>query len=79
MKEESIEKLNEIFMMIFELSSESEIIALEQENHEKWDSMAHMTLVAALESEFGINLDAGDMMQMTSYLATRELLQTKGM
>ncbi|NKD56095.1 acyl carrier protein [Haematospirillum sp. 15-248] len=45
----------------------------------RWDSLAHVSMVAAVESEFGVNLDSTDMERMTSFAATRLLLEEKGL
>ncbi|MBA3557890.1 MAG: acyl carrier protein [Gemmatimonadaceae bacterium] len=48
-------------------------------NEPNWDSLAHVSLVAAIESEFGITLDAADELRMTSFQATQLLLEEKGL
>lgn len=68
-------RLQPLFQAVFDLPAGSDITACSPENTPAWDSMAHISLVAALESEFGIAIDAGDSMQLTSYTATREYLQ----
>jgi acyl carrier protein len=42
---------------------------------EYWDSVAHMQLVAAIESEFGIMMETDDVIAMSSYGAAREILR----
>ena len=42
---------------------------------EYWDSVAHMQLVAAIESEFGIMLETDDVIAMSSYGAARQILR----
>jgi acyl carrier protein len=44
-----------------------------------WDSLAHVALVTAIESEFRVSLDAADQLQMTSYTATALLLEERGL
>jgi acyl carrier protein len=48
-------------------------------NQRNWDSLAHVSLVAAIESEFNMTLDAADALRMTSYRATELLLEEKGL
>ncbi|HEY2162772.1 MAG TPA: acyl carrier protein [Gemmatimonadaceae bacterium] len=43
----------------------------------KWDSLAHATLVSAIESEFGINVDLTDALEMTSFDAARLLVEER--
>jgi acyl carrier protein len=44
----------------------------------EWDSVAHMALVAALESEFDIMLDTDDILAMSSVAVARQILQKNG-
>lgn len=41
----------------------------------QWDSVAHMALVAELETVFDIMLDTDDILAMSSVAAAREILQ----
>ena len=43
-----------------------------------WDSVAHMALVAALESEFNIMLDTDDIIGMSSVLIAKDILRKYG-
>ena len=70
-------RLQAIFRAVFEMSDSTDVTTLRQLHTPKWDSLAHVSLVAALESEFGVSLDAADQMRMTSYAATEALLQEK--
>ena len=47
-------------------------------NTESWDSFAHLELIVAIESEFGINLSADDIAGMTSFSAIRSALARLG-
>jgi acyl carrier protein len=40
----------------------------------EWDSVAHMTLVAALEEAFDVMLDTDDIIEMSSVARAREIL-----
>ena len=44
----------------------------------QWDSVAHMALVAALETEFDIMLDTDDSLAMGSVAVARQILQKYG-
>jgi acyl carrier protein len=77
MKTELENKLTQIFSLVFEFNDDSEIKKLRRINEVKWDSLAHVTLVAALENEFGINLDYTETERLTSYQSTLLLLQEK--
>lgn len=41
----------------------------------KWDSTAHMILIAELEDVFDIMLDTDDIIDMSSYAKAREILE----
>jgi acyl carrier protein len=43
-----------------------------------WDSVAHMAVVAALDSTFDIMLDTEDIIDMSSYAKAREILTKYG-
>jgi len=43
-----------------------------------WDSVAHMSLVASLDSSFDIMLDTDDVLDMSSYGKAREILAKYG-
>ncbi len=70
------ERLEEIFRAVFELPPGSEITHLQQ-GSPKWDSLGHVKLVAALESEFGLEIDTADALRLNSYAATRQWLQSQ--
>lgn len=44
----------------------------------QWDSVAHMALVAALESEFNVMLDTDDIIAMSSVAVARDILRKHG-
>jgi acyl carrier protein len=41
----------------------------------EWDSIAHMALIAALESEFDIMMDTDDIIDMSSIKKAKEILE----
>jgi acyl carrier protein len=59
MIEKNIQKLNQIFITVFELDENIHLDDLDLQNdYEKWDSLAHVLLIAAIESEFSISIGA---------------------
>lgn len=44
----------------------------------EWDSVAHMTLIAALEDAFDIMLDTDDIIDMSSVAKAKEILAKYG-
>ena len=67
MKPENYKKLKEIFMEIFSIN-ESEIESYRKINNRKWDSIASVTLIAAVESEFNVVIDDLDFESFSSFL-----------
>lgn len=63
-KEEIFTKLNSIFRDIFDddtiMLSEGTTAA----DIEDWDSLTHISLIAAIEDEFGIRFDMKDVLKM---------------
>ncbi|WP_062766481.1 acyl carrier protein [Sphingopyxis terrae] len=43
-----------------------------------WDSVAHMTLIAALETEFDCMLEMDDILDMSSFAKAVEIMQKYG-
>ncbi|HEX3867897.1 MAG TPA: acyl carrier protein [Gemmatimonadaceae bacterium] len=62
---------------MFELPPSSDVTMLKQGEAPQWDSLAHVTLVTAVESEFGVSLETVEQLQMTSYESTLQLLTTR--
>lgn len=79
MTPESTEKLQDIFRAVFELPPAADVIQIRQISETKWDSLGHVSLVAAIESEFGVALDVVDALSMTSFQAAQRLLEEKGL
>jgi acyl carrier protein len=71
-------RLQAIFQELFALPAGTDISASRQDNTSGWDSMAHISLMAAIEGEFGVTIDAGDSMQLTSYQAAHSWLTEHG-
>jgi acyl carrier protein len=72
-------KMGDIFRAVLELTPGTDVTRVRQINEGNWDSLAHVSLVAAIESEFSITLDAADALRMTSFEATQLLLEEKGL
>jgi acyl carrier protein len=79
MNAETTDRLQDIFRAVFELPASAEVSGLRQMHTPAWDSLAHVTLVTAIESVFGVSLDAADQLQMTSYTTTALLLEERGL
>ena len=73
------EKLDQIFRAVFQLPDDAPVRELEQPGVPTWDSLGHVSLVAALESEFDTSIDVDDALRMTSYATVRCVLSEKGL
>lgn len=71
-------KLAEIFRVVLDVDDDYDVVSVRRVAEARWDSLAHTSLVAAIESEFGVDLEIADMDRMTSFAATRLLLEEKG-
>lgn len=69
----NLEKLTKVFTDTFGIS-EAETKGLQYQGIEQWDSVGHMTLVAAIEDEFDIQLDTDDIIDMSSYEKAQQIL-----
>ena len=70
-------RLQAIFRAVFEVPQSRDVTTVRQISEKSWDSLAHATLVAAIESEFGISIDIADALEMTSFEATKQILSEK--
>jgi acyl carrier protein len=75
----SIKKLDEIFRVVFNLPETSDVREVRQASEHGWDSLGHLSLVSAIESEFNVTLGAADTLRMTSYETTRIVLEEMGL
>jgi acyl carrier protein len=78
MSPQNREKLQTIFRTVFQLAPSADASAVTQQDEPRWDSLAHVTLVAALENEFDVQLTTSDALQLRSYAVAERLLEDKG-
>src|SRR5215469_7945106 len=60
-------RLEKIFRAVFELPPDAPVQNIRQINVRKWDSLGHVLLMSAIESEFGVQLDIATSVQLTSF------------
>lgn len=72
------QKLEEIFREVFRLLPGDDVAKVRQINHPAWDSLAHVTLIGAIESEFNVTIDVADSIEITSYQAAVLYLEEHG-
>lgn len=69
------QQLAAIFRAVFGVPEGFDVRNVRQVNHPSWDSLAHVSLVGAIESEFGIEVDVADSMEITSFDAALAYLE----
>ena len=79
MTRETTDRLQAVFRLVFDLNENTDVTEVRRDTEPHWDSLAHVLLVAAIESEFNVSLDAAEMLQLTSYKIAEGLLQARGL
>ena len=74
MTEETEAKLQTIVRAALELPPQVDVTRAGQDTVATWDSLTHAMLMVAIESEFGLSIDAADQLRLTSYPAIRDYL-----
>lgn len=72
------EKLASAFREALHVPADVDVTKLQYMQFEKWDSVAHLKLVAELESVFDVMFDADEILAMSSYEKAAEFLKAKG-
>ncbi len=77
MSDEILVKLQQIFQLVLDYPDETDMSKVRRINEQRWDSLANVTLITALESEFGLVMDAQDSERLTSFQATLIVVREK--
>ena len=70
--------VEDVVSRVFGVDSGSLDESSSPESVEGWDSMGHLNLVAALEHDFNVSIDIGDVMEMVSVRRIKEILLQYG-
>ena len=70
----NLEKYNNAFTENLQIS-EGELQGLQYQGTELWDSVGHMTLMAAIEDAFDIMLDTDHIVDFSSYEQGKDILK----
>ena len=73
----NLEKYNNVFMENLQIT-EDQLAGLQYQGVELWDSVGHMSLVAALEDEFDIMIDTDDIIDLSSFEKGKDILAKYG-
>ena len=68
------EKLREVFSQVLGMDASQVTDELQYAVAEGWDSVAHMSLIAAIEEAFDIMIDAEDVIDMSSFKKARDIV-----
>ncbi len=73
----NMEKYIEAFTTSLEIDA-SQLEGLEYQGVTQWDSVGHMSLIAALEEAFDIMIDVDDILDLSSFEKGKEVLSKYG-
>ncbi len=71
-------KLQDVVRSALGLPVGVDVTAADQHTTAAWDSLAHVSLMLAIESEFGVVIDIDSQVRLTSYAAIRQYLEGRG-
>jgi acyl carrier protein len=69
------QQLRAVFVDALELGEDVEVEKLEYRGIEAWDSVGHMTLVAAIEDAFDVQLDTDQVIDLSSFKVALDLVK----
>ena len=70
----NVERFNNVFIEVLDVSEE-QLSGLKYQDVASWDSVGHMSLMAALEETFDIMMDTDDIIDFSSYEKGKEILE----
>lgn len=70
----NLEKYNKLFCETLNVT-EDQLLDLKYQSVELWDSVGHMTLIAAIEDAFDIMMDTDDIIDLSSYEKGLEIMK----
>lgn len=71
----NVELFNNAFIEILGVTEE-QLFGLKYQDVASWDSVGHMSLMAALEEAFDIMMDTDDIIDFSSYEKGKEILES---
>jgi acyl carrier protein len=73
-----LQRLRDAFRTSLDLAPDAPVDDLQYQDNAQWDSLAHMSLVAAIEDEFGVMIDTDDVINMSSFTEAVRILGKYG-
>jgi len=71
----ALERLRVAFRTALGLPPDQDVDQLEYRGIEAWDSLAHMSLVAAIEDEFDVMIDTDEVIDLSSFAQAAQMLR----
>lgn len=71
----NLEKLEHCFREALDLPFQTEVTTLAYQEHPSWDSVAHMRLVAAIETAFDIMMETDEILDMSTFEKARKIVE----
>ena len=75
MSDDRIERLSTLFRLVFDLPADADPTQARQMTTTAWDSLGHVSLITAIESEFEIEIPTIDSLDLTSFEAAMLILE----
>ena len=75
---DNAEKLRQVFAEALEIDKKIVVDSLEYNSIPQWDSVAHMSLVAAIDDGFDVMMETDDVIDMSSFGRAKEILKKYG-
>ena len=69
--------LDRIIREALELDESVELTSLAYRETAEWDSVAHLSLLTALEEAYGFELEPDELMAMTDYAGVRRVIERR--
>jgi len=79
MSTESIDdRLRRVFVETLDLDDGVDVPNLKYRDIDAWDSVGHMTLVAAIEDEFDVRFETDQVIDMSSFKVAADMVRDMG-
>lgn len=75
LKPHDLDRLHRVFRDTLQLDAGVDLAALRYGDHQSWDSVGHMALVAAIESEFDVMFETDDVLAMSTVATAVAILE----
>lgn len=73
------ERLKVVFAQALDLDPGTRIEELRYRDIDKWDSLGHMALVAAIEDAFDVQFDTDQVIDMSAFKVAYDMLREMGL